>query len=185
LLYASLSIELRGVYITFCKPQLFCRGPDNEVWRPRRAKTIGKQVDENFRWLNQSGWIEIERIADELIKCRKRDPLTEDIVIERKAANLVAKNLSGFGTKQPRNLWQTLGLFRFEIPLDSRITKWLNENGFPVRLSATALADKNYYEFVMTGIQKLCETCDVLPCVFDAAVFSSCDQEWTEDKLVW
>ena len=37
-------------------------------------------------------------------------------------------------------------------PLDSRITKWLNEFGFPVWLSATALGDGNCYAFVMDGV---------------------------------
>lgn len=153
----------------------------------RRAKTIGKEVEHNFRWLNSNGWSEIEGIANELIGSRKREPHIEDITVERKAANFVAKNkdLKGFGPKQSRNLWQALGLFRFEIPIDSRITKWLNANGFPFKLSATALADSNYYEFVMMGIQKLCEKCGVLPCILDAAIFSSFDQEWTEDKLIW
>jgi len=151
----------------------------------RRTTTIGRQIENNLVWLNNNGWSQIEGIADELAKCRKREPRTEDIAIERKAANFVAKNLAGFGPKQSRNLWQTLGLLRFEIPIDSRITKWLNRKNFLVKLSAIALADNNYYEFVMTGIQRLCEKCQILTCVFDAAVFSSFDREWTEDTLVY
>ncbi len=77
----------------------------------------------------------------------------------------------GFGPKQSRNLWQTLGLFRYEIPIDSRITKWMNKNIYPFKLSATALSDLNYYEFIMNGIQKLSEECNVLPCVLDASIF--------------
>jgi thermostable 8-oxoguanine DNA glycosylase len=151
----------------------------------RRTRTIGKEVEHNFRWLSSNGWAEIEKIANDLIKCRKGEPAIKDIPIERKAANFVAGKLKGFGPKQSRNLWQTLGLFRFEIPIDSRITKWLNTNGFPFKLSATALADNNYYEFVMDGIQELCMKCGVLPCILDAAIFSSFDQEWAEDKLIW
>jgi len=42
----------------------------------------------------------------------------------------------------------------------------------PVRLSSIALADVEYYKFVLSGIRELCEACDLFPCIFDAAVFS-------------
>ena len=93
--------------------------------------------------------------------------------------------LKGFGPKQSRNLWQTLGLTRFEIPIDSRITKWFNRFGFPLKLSANALSDPNYYDFVMDGIQEVCDASSVYPCVLDAAIFADFDQEWPENKLIW
>jgi hypothetical protein len=36
-----------------------------------------------------------------------------------------------------------VGLSRFEVPIDSRITKWLNDFGFPVKLAPSALPDGN------------------------------------------
>lgn len=84
---------------------------------------------------------------------------------------------AGIGPKQARNLLQGLGLTRYEIPIDSRISKWLEEFGFPVPLSAAALSDGRYYHFISTAIVELCEHCDVYPCVLDAAVFSSVDNE--------
>lgn len=51
---------------------------------------------------------------------------------ERHAVRFIDEHYQGFGPKQSRNLLQGLGLSRFEIPIDSRITKWLNEFGFPV-----------------------------------------------------
>jgi hypothetical protein len=91
----------------------------------------------------------------------------------------------GFGPKQSRNLLQGLGLSRFEIPIDSRITKWLNAIGFPLKLTANALQDRNYYNFVSDGFQKLCEACEIMPCVLDAAIFSSFDEgKWTEENVV-
>jgi len=51
--------------------------------------------------------------------------------------------------------------YALEIPIDSRLIKWLNEFGFPVRLSASALSDPNYYRFVSQGIQQLCTAADV------------------------
>jgi hypothetical protein len=79
-----------------------------------------------------------------------------------------------------------LGLSRFEIPIDSRITKWLNSFGSPVRLTANAVADPAYYDFVSDGFQRLSEACEIVPCVLDAAIFSSFDGDgWTEENLVW
>ena len=96
------------------------------------------------------------------------------------------RSFKGFGPKQSRNLLQGLGISRFEIPIDSRITKWLNSIGFPVKLTANALQDRNYYNFVSDGFQKLCEACDIMPCVLDAAIFSSFDEgKWTEENVVW
>jgi hypothetical protein len=105
---------------------------------------------------------------------------------EREAAEFIDDHFKGFGPKQSRNLLQWLGLTNYEIPLDSRITKWLNEFGFPVRLSAGALSDRNYYNFVSDGVQVLCAQSDIYPCVLDAAIFTSYDRgEWTEDNLVY
>ena len=48
------------------------------------------------------------------------------------------------------------------------------------------LQDRNYYNFVSDGFQKLCEACDIMPCVLDAAIFSSFDDgKWTEENVVW
>ena len=108
------------------------------------------------------------------------------------AAGLMSGALShdhdfhGFGPKQARNLLQSLGLTRHEIPIDSRIAKWLNDFGFPVRLSASALGDRHYYAFVMDGVQALCRASEVAPCVLDAAIFASFDGGgWTEENIVW
>ena len=94
--------------------------------------------------------------------------------------------LRGFGPKQSRNLLQWIGLSRHEVPLDSRITKWLNEIGFPVRLTAKSLGDRHYYNFVSTGFQTLSEACGIAPCVLDAAIFASYNGDgWTDENVVW
>ena len=151
----------------------------------RRANRIAEEVHNNLLWLDEKGWEIIEKFAKKLIVPKKHKPQLPDRVIERNAANVVMDNLKGFGPKQSRNLWQSLGLTRFEIPIDSRITKWLNQMNFPIRLSAGALSDTNYYNFLMDGIQQLCNASSVYPCVLDAAIFSSFDPEWPEDKLIW
>lgn len=145
----------------------------------RRGKRIGEEVEYNFRWLENNGWTAIEKMIEELAHNRTYK-------LERGWAETISDNLKGFGPKQSRNLLQSLGLTRYEIPIDSRITKWLNNFGFPLRLSATALTDKNYYNFVMDGFQKLCEAAGIYPCAMDAAIFVSFDcVDWTDDNLIW
>ncbi|HOS14917.1 MAG TPA: hypothetical protein PKW92_10855 [Smithella sp.] len=144
----------------------------------RRGKTIGQEVEANYEWLHNGGWEIINVIVKEISENQTRN-------IERKCAEIIIDNLKGFGPKQSRNLLQSLGLTKYEIPVDSRIAKWLTEFGFPIKLSATALSDKNYYNFVLDGFQIICEACEVFPCVMDAAIFSSFDAEWPEERLVW
>ena len=144
----------------------------------RRGKTIGEEVEVNLKWLENGGWAIVHEIVEEMT-------INQTTATERKSAEIIIDNLKGFGPKQSRNLLQSLGLTKFEIPVDSRITKWLTVFGFPMKLSATALSDKNYYNFVLYGFQRLCDACDIFPCVLDAAIFSSFDEEWPEDKLVW
>ncbi|MBI5487093.1 MAG: hypothetical protein HY905_07150 [Deltaproteobacteria bacterium] len=149
----------------------------------RRGPTIAEQAARNLDWFRKDGWKDVEDWYRALAGLRARPAEAEDAVEERRAARFVAESLAGFGPKQSRNLWQWLGLTRFEIPLDSRITGWLNANGFPVELSASGLSDPNYYEFVLDGVQALCRRAGLLPCVFDACVFSSYDPEWRLEDL--
>lgn len=106
--------------------------------------------------------------------------------VEREVAGYIQATFDGFGPKQSRNLLQGLGLTRYEIPLDSRVTDWLNNFGFPVRLSGKALGDENYYGFVSDGIHALCAKCDVYPCILDAAIFALKDGDgWTDENTVY
>lgn len=145
----------------------------------RRAKTIAEQANRNLLWLENGGWHDIERLIKELASNSSPE-------FERKAARSIRGWLQGFGPKQSRNLLQSLGLTRYEIPLDSRITKWLNAHGFPIKLTASALGDEAYYEFIMDGVKRLCDRAGIFPCVFDAMIFASFDKgNWTEDNLMW
>ncbi len=136
----------------------------------RRNVTISEQIHENFRWLEKhGGWEEVNKVVRETSK----NPTLET---ETEAADFIDHCLKGFGPKQSRALLQNLGLTKYEIPIDSRITRWLNDFvGFPVYLSATALADLSYYKFVSEGVRELCAASDIYPCVLDAAIFSSFD----------
>jgi hypothetical protein len=143
----------------------------------RFSERISRDLAGNFRRLEGGEWEEALKQCNRLTSPVPRS-------IEQEAANYI-RTFNGFGPKQSRNLLQGLGLTRYEIPIDSRITDWLNKLGFPVRLSAEALADPNYYEFVSDGIQALCVGCDVYPCVLDAAIFGSYDiAGWTESDVI-
>ena len=145
----------------------------------RRTDTIGRELQHNLRRLDEEPWAETVRHLDAL-----RNAGT--VESERVFANYIDERFQGFGPKQSRNLIQYLGLSRYEIPLDSRITKWLRRFGFPMELSPTALADRGYYEFVLEGFQELCRRSDIYPCVLDAAIFTSFDDgKWKEDQVVW
>lgn len=149
----------------------------------RRAPTIAKYAAANLTRLQAGEWLQIEEEFQKLLVQRRRDPRSEDADRERKAAAVIG-GFRGFGPKQSRNLWQWLGLSRFEIPIDSRVTRWLNENHvFPFTLSAQRLIDEGYYRSVMNGIQNVCEAAGSLPCVFDAAVFASYDRDWELAEL--
>lgn len=149
----------------------------------RRAPTIAKEAAANHHWLETGGWKSVAEHYDVLLDQRARAPNDADKVRERTAATFIDEHLKGFGPKQARNLWQWLGLTRYEIPLDSRVIKWLNTNVFHLSLTPALLGDRAYYEFVLDGVQTLCREAGVLPCIFDGAVFSSFDRQWTTSEI--
>ncbi len=88
----------------------------------RRVNMIATELAANFDYLSSNGWVSLEQNLRAAHSGRTRDA-------ERTAARFISQNLRGFGPKQSRNLLQKLGISRYEIPIDSRITKWLNANG--------------------------------------------------------
>jgi hypothetical protein len=121
-------------------------------------------------FLQAGGWTKTAAVLEEV-----RANATPEV--ERRAAHFVDEHFRGFGPKQSRNLLQGVGLTQHETPIDSRITKWLVEFSFPVNEDAKALTNRKYYEFVLDQFQRLCTACDILPCVLDAAIFSSFDND--------
>jgi hypothetical protein len=145
----------------------------------RRTNLIGGEVERNLRWLDGAGgWSIVEEVVTTLDQ--KHTPLAE-----RAAAETLAEHLHGLGPKQSRNVLQVLGLTRYEVPIDSRLTKWLNDFGFPLKLSSTALSDRAYYGLVSDGFQALCAAAGVMPCLMDAAIFASFDRAWDEAEAIW
>jgi N-glycosylase/DNA lyase len=132
----------------------------------RFSNKISDELSANFYKLEGGEW------SRALEECNRLTVLVTG-EIEREVADYVDQQYKGFGPKQARNVLQELGLTRYEIPIDSRVTRWLNGFGFPIRLNASALGDRDFYVFVLDGIQTLCERAGVFPCILDMAVFVS------------
>lgn len=133
------------------------------------VEKIPSYIEENFYLLEHEMWTPTLEVINEIL-------INGTAHAERKAADFIADKFKGFGPKQSRNLLQWLGLTVYEIPIDSRVTKWLNNFGFPIKISAKALQDRNYYNLVSEGVQQLCAESDVPPCMLDAAIFSNVDK---------
>ena len=144
----------------------------------RFSNQIAKDLNRIFQELEGGGW----GLLVELLRGLREGSGKEQ---ERSVAAWIQR-YPGFGMKQSRNLLQVLGLTRYEIPLDSRIARWLRENGFAFPLDAGLLGTPSYYLLVMDCLQDLCEKAGVYPCAFDAAVFASFDGgRWNETNSIW
>ena len=139
----------------------------------RFRNKIAKCAAANFNKLENGGWDELLTWRENLREQIRQQPNTLHYELERQAA-LYMTNYKGFGPKQSRNFWQSLGLTRYEFVLDSRITGWLQrEIHFCIPLASQALGNEKYYVFISDALRELCLQAGVLPCVLDAAVFSS------------
>ena len=133
----------------------------------------------NFKFLQNTNWDIFNNLESRLNQYSTKET-------ERVIADNIADSLTGLGPKQARNFLQALGLTKYEVPIDSRITIWLQNFGFPITLSSKALQDKGYYHFVSDGIQILCKKANIYPCVLDAAIFSSFDTgQWNQENIVF
>lgn len=124
---------------------------------------VPRYFSTNFEFLEETDWnLESEikgAIEHELTKYE-----------ERELADKVDKSLKGFGSKEARSFLLALGVTKYEIPIDLRLIKWLENFGFPIKFSKTALQDILFYHFVSDGIQKLCEISEIYPCVLYTSI---------------
>lgn len=153
----------------------------------RRTNRIAGAVSANFNKLEHGEWDHLRRWRDRLGEQRSTTPDPAHRAVEEQAADYM-KQFVEFGPKQSRNFWQSLGLTRYVFVLDSRIIRWIRqqltiESGL---LTSDGLGNGNYYQFISDLLFELCVSADVLPCMFDAAVFDSFDEstEWTDD-VIW
>ena len=133
---------------------------------------ISRELGNNFARLEDREWPRVLELCNRLtIRLEPRET-------EAELADYINDTFEGFGPKQARNLPQALGLTRFEIPIDIRVTKWLNDEfQFPFKVTSTALSDRHYYKLILDAVCKLCAECDTYPCLLDAAIFSAQDQD--------
>lgn len=138
----------------------------------RRGITISNEAAKNLNRLSNGLWKDAEKWFEHLKEQRSREPQTADKNLEREAAHWADEEFAGLGPKQSRNLWQWLGLTRFEIPLDGRVTKWVNVNkNLTLKIETKRLGRLSYYESVLDQLQAICQRAGVLPCELDAAAF--------------
>lgn len=151
----------------------------------RFAPKLSRYIETNLRTLSAGEWARVEAYADALTEQRQRPPEPSNFALEREAADYLQQTLLGFGPKQARNFWQYLGLQRYEFVLDSRILRWINRNlDMPFPMSTSSLGNVEYYHFVSDIMRRLCVEANLVPCVVDAAIFDSYDEEdWREEDI--
>jgi thermostable 8-oxoguanine DNA glycosylase len=134
----------------------------------RRSNVMAKYLAEIFKQLEGGEW---EILSSHLKSLLKRTTKNK----ERKVAQYISGSFKGLGPKQSRNYIQWLGLSRYEIPLDSRITKTMKKLGFEFVPKANALSDEVVYQLIEDGLQELSKKLGIYPCILDACIFSSFD----------
>jgi hypothetical protein len=149
----------------------------------RHPRTISKQVANNLKRLEDGEWPYALNQCNRLVRGCMID--LERRETEREVADYIDEKFEGFGPKQSRNVLQALGLTRYEIPIDSRVTDWLNDElQFPFQVTSAALFDRHYYRLILDAVCKLSEECKIFPCVLDAAIFGAKDDDvWSVEEL--
>jgi hypothetical protein len=154
---------------------------DRRLLRFRFHARITDQLVANHSWLfgNANGWTSLQTAFAGLLQQRNALPVFEHAKLERETANALAESLAGIGPKQARNLLQSLGLTRYEIPLDSRLVGWLTAR-LGWNIATESLSRPDYYEDLLDRVQSSCEAAGVLPTLFDAAAFDEMGKEMRE-----
>jgi len=131
---------------------------------------MAHDLAEAFKRLENREWSTALDQCNRLVRLEPRET-------EIEVADYI-NTFEGFGPWQARGILQELGLTRYEIPINSRVTKWLNEElKFPFTVTPIAsLYDKHYYKLILDGVCKLCAECETYPCVLAAAIFSAQDE---------
>jgi hypothetical protein len=150
----------------------------------RRSTNIPNEASTIYNHLKNTEWELLTIVnsfgqnkGDKILRRQRERELCNQIVLD--------KEFKGLGPKQARNLLQMLGLTIYEIPIDSRVTDWLNDNEiFPFKLNSKGLSDIEFYCFLNDAIILLCEKAGTKPCLFDAAVFSLKEKKDRANKSI-
>ena len=146
----------------------------------RRSSIIAKNLDNILSMLERGGWGEL---IEKLETIEKNTTKKKEQIV----AKYIANQFAGLGPKQSRNYIQWLGLARYEIPVDSRITKTMKKLGCSFVPKASALNDETVYLLVQDGLQQVAKKLGIFPCILDACVFSSfdVDKRWGVRSLIY
>lgn len=149
--------------IAFLKTQL----KRAELWR---FNVIANNLATTLSHLEADGMDELMEWLDTIRKNTTKKK-------ERKIAAFLAesKMYPGLGPKQSRNFIQWLGLSRYEIPIDSRVTKVMKRMGCTFVPSGSALSDALVYVLMQDVLQEISSKLGIYPCMLDACIFSSFD----------
>jgi hypothetical protein len=150
---------------------------------------LSDRIFDDVRWVDRH-WEELKPFLRVLKRQRRRSPIERDFHEERSVSKIlrngntvIPTKLAGIGPKQSRNILQSLGLMRYEIPLDSRLAEWMNAN-LTIKVDVKKLSQEAYYNRIIDQVRALCSECDVLPCVFDAAVFKYMEKDGTKAQKI-
>ena len=146
------SLESVSPYVPTVHQAPRCRRPDHakvlrkagRIRSPNaRSRPARPEPGDSRRWL-------VDRHARPV---QSADAVgARDVEIEVRARSGPLPRLRTEAVPQPVAV---AGLTRYEIPIDSRLTDWLNEFRFPECARRLALGDDNYYRFISDGIQTL------------------------------
>ncbi|MBQ0769208.1 MAG: hypothetical protein KBT58_07945 [Bizionia sp.] len=134
----------------------------------RRSNVMADNLSKIIEYLESGGWRDLKSELETIQKNTTK-------LKERKVANNIAKTFPGLGPKQSRNFIQWLGLSRYEIPLDSRVTRTMKKLGCTFVPYASALSDLTVYYLIQEGLQEIAAKLEIYPCILDACIFSSFD----------
>ena len=141
----------------------------------RSYNRIGGFTATNYEVLFESDKREVfDRLVTELWALRTEYPDWDDNakLRERQACSeILSLGLKGIGNKQCRNWLQSCRLLRYEVPLDSRVLKFLKPMMPGVPAEQDLLGYKSYYLFMEDAVQELCRRAGLFPCVADAVMF--------------
>ena len=156
--------------------------PDLETYAWRKLKAFGgiRFTDQISRYVARNLWRLEHGLWGDTLLGLDRLALFRTQRAERRMAEFVRMRFKGFGPKQSRNLLQQLGLTRYETPIDSRVAEWLNENDLPI--DKDLLSRIGYYNSASDSFQKLAKMCGIYPCILDAAIFVSFDQDDGDER---
>lgn len=137
----------------------------------RRAPTMAGNLSKIHHLLEAGEW---KTLLQHLVTLESNTTKGKELKVVQ---YLQSKKYPGLGPKQARNFIQWIGLSRYEVPLDSRVLKKLKELGCKFVPRATALSDETVYRFVQDGVQQIAASLEIYPCILDACIFSSFDEE--------